>query len=81
MPIDGGASDGPARSMVVKYNVTNGAIDACWRPSASRATPGLLRHNPLERHLRNVLHGRIHTPQDDTILTATGRAAFAARST
>ena len=43
--------------------------------------PGLMRRHPLERHLRNVLHGPIHTPQDDTILAATGRAAFAARAT
>ena len=79
--IDGGASDGPAHSMVVKYNVTNGAIDAVLEAVRLTGNPGLLRHNPLERHLRNVLHGRIHTPQDDTILTATGRAAFAAAVT
>jgi alkylation response protein AidB-like acyl-CoA dehydrogenase len=78
--IDAGAPDGPAHSMVVKYNVTNGAIDAVLDAVRLTGNPGLLRHNPLERHLRNVLHGRIHTPQDDTILTATGRAAFAAQS-
>jgi alkylation response protein AidB-like acyl-CoA dehydrogenase len=78
--IDAGASDSPAHSMVVKYNVTNGAIDAVLEAVRLTGNPGLLRHNPLERHLRNVLHGRIHTPQDDTILTATGRAAFAALS-
>ncbi len=40
--------------------------------------PGLSRHNPLERHLRDVLCSRIHTPQNDAILTTAGKAAFAA---
>ena len=35
---------------------------------------GLSRRNPLERHLRDVLCGRIHTPQDDVVLTSAGRA-------
>jgi alkylation response protein AidB-like acyl-CoA dehydrogenase len=76
--VDGGAPDAAARSMVAKYSVTNGAIDAVMEAVRLTGNPGLLRRNPLERHLRDVLHGRIHTPQDDTILAATGRAAFAA---
>jgi alkylation response protein AidB-like acyl-CoA dehydrogenase len=36
----------------------------------------LTRHNPLERHLRDVLCGRIHTPQDDAVLGAAGRAVL-----
>ena len=36
----------------------------------------LTRASPLERHLRNVLCGRIHTPQDDVIFTAAGKAAL-----
>jgi alkylation response protein AidB-like acyl-CoA dehydrogenase len=36
----------------------------------------LTRDHPLERHLRDVLCGRIHTPQDDAVLGATGRAAL-----
>jgi alkylation response protein AidB-like acyl-CoA dehydrogenase len=38
--------------------------------------PGLSRKNPLERHYRDVLCSRIHSPQDDTILVGGGRAAF-----
>jgi alkylation response protein AidB-like acyl-CoA dehydrogenase len=79
--VDAGAPDAAARSMVAKYTVTNGAIDVVLEAVRLTGNPGLLRHHPLERHLRNVLHGRIHTPQDDTILAATGRAAFAARAT
>ena len=37
---------------------------------------GLSRANPLERHLRDVLCGRVHTPQDDSAYTAAGRAAL-----
>jgi hypothetical protein len=32
----------------------------------------------LERHYRDVLCSRIHSPQDDTILTAAARNAFEA---
>jgi len=79
--VEAGAPDAAARSMVAKYTVTNGAIDGVLEAVRLTGNPGLLRRHPLERHLRNVLHGRIHTPQDDTILAATGRAAFAARAT
>ena len=36
----------------------------------------LARSNPLERHLRDVLCARIHTPQPDAALLAAGRAAL-----
>jgi alkylation response protein AidB-like acyl-CoA dehydrogenase len=38
---------------------------------------GLTRKYPLERHYRDVLCARVHTPQDDSVLTAAGQAAFA----
>ena len=31
----------------------------------------------LERHLRDVLCARVHTPQDDSIVAALGQAALA----
>ena len=37
---------------------------------------GLTRANPLERHLRDVLCARVHTPQDDAIAAALGAAAL-----
>jgi alkylation response protein AidB-like acyl-CoA dehydrogenase len=37
---------------------------------------GLSRSNPLERHLRDVLCARIHTPQPDAAHLAAGRAAL-----
>jgi len=53
---------------------TTAAIDAVQRGVALIGNAGLSRRNPLERHLRDVLCGRIHTPQDDVVLTAAGRA-------
>ena len=38
--------------------------------------PGLSRVNPLERHYRDVLCSRIHTPQDDVVFSGAGRAAL-----
>jgi alkylation response protein AidB-like acyl-CoA dehydrogenase len=38
--------------------------------------PGLSLHHPLQRHLRDVLCSRIHTPQDDSVLTGAGRTAL-----
>ena len=39
---------------------------------------GLTRKYPLERHYRDVLCSRVHTPQDDSVVTAAGQQAFAA---
>jgi alkylation response protein AidB-like acyl-CoA dehydrogenase len=37
---------------------------------------GLSRANPLERHLRDVLCARVHTPQPDAAYAAVGRIAL-----
>jgi len=55
----------------IKYHVTSNAIRA-----ELTGNPGLSRKNPLERHYRDVLCSRIHSPQNDTIFVAAGRAAF-----
>jgi alkylation response protein AidB-like acyl-CoA dehydrogenase len=62
----------------IKYTVTNNAIAAVEAAVSLSGNHGLSRHNPLERHYRNVLCSRIHTPQNDSILLGAGRAAFAA---
>jgi alkylation response protein AidB-like acyl-CoA dehydrogenase len=64
-------------SSIVKHTVTTNAIDSVSEAVALIGNPGLSRHNPLERHLRDVLCSRIHSPQDDTILVGAGRAALA----
>jgi alkylation response protein AidB-like acyl-CoA dehydrogenase len=62
----------------LKYTVTGNAIKVAERALALTGNPGLARANPLERHYRDALCGRVHSPQDDTILATAGQAAFAA---
>ena len=42
------------------------AIEAVEQAVALVGNAGLTRHHPLQRHLRDVLCSRIHTPQEDT---------------
>lgn len=60
----------------IKFIVTSNAIQAVQHIIELTGNPGLSRHNPLERHLRNVLCSRIHTPQNDAILIQAGQGAF-----
>jgi len=61
---------------LIKHLVTENAINAVGRAVAAIGNPGLSQTNPLERHYRDVLCGRIHTPQADSALLAAGRAAL-----
>lgn len=60
----------------IKYLVSKHAIDAVELALEASSNPGLSRNNALERHYRDVLCARIHTPQNDTVLGNLGRAAF-----
>jgi alkylation response protein AidB-like acyl-CoA dehydrogenase len=60
----------------IKYIVTGNAIRAVEIGLELTGNPGLSRKNPLERHYRDVLCSRIHSPQNDTILVGAGRAAL-----
>ncbi|MBB6125257.1 acyl-CoA dehydrogenase family protein [Sphingobium subterraneum] len=61
---------------IVKYTATSNAIRAVQIGLELTGNPGLTRKNPLERHYRDVMCSRIHSPQDDTILVGAGRAGF-----
>ncbi|AXI02577.1 acyl-CoA dehydrogenase family protein [Aquirhabdus parva] len=63
----------------IKYIVTSNAIKAVEEAIAATGNPGLSRHHALERHYRDVLCSRIHTPQNDAILLAAGRAALSGK--
>ncbi|WP_395495245.1 acyl-CoA dehydrogenase family protein [Acetobacter sp. KSO5] len=58
---------------LIKHVVTDNAIRSVEKGVAAIGNPALSRSNPLERHLRDVLCARIHTPQADTALSAAGR--------
>ncbi|MGH2632155.1 MAG: acyl-CoA dehydrogenase family protein, partial [Tepidiformaceae bacterium] len=64
------------QTSLAKYVVTTNAIRAVDITLALVGNPGLSRSNPLERHHRNVLCGRIHVPQDDIVLLGAGKAAL-----
>jgi alkylation response protein AidB-like acyl-CoA dehydrogenase len=74
--IDRGTPLGVREGNLLKFTVTNNAIAAVEKALELTGNHGLDRRNPLERHYRDVLCGRIHTPQNDAILTEAGRAAF-----
>ncbi|MDX9663689.1 acyl-CoA dehydrogenase family protein [Pseudomonas sp. P5_152] len=63
----------------LKYLVTGNAIRAVELAIEAAGNPGLARRNALQRHYRDVLCSRIHTPQNDTILIGAGKAAFTHR--
>ncbi|MDH6593372.1 alkylation response protein AidB-like acyl-CoA dehydrogenase [Variovorax sp. TBS-050B] len=74
--VDEGHAPAAADSGLAKYTVTNNAIRAVEIALQLSGNHGLARQNPLERHHRDVLCGRIHTPQNDAVLIAAGRRAL-----
>jgi alkylation response protein AidB-like acyl-CoA dehydrogenase len=63
---------------MAKLNATRAAIGAVEQAVALVGNNGLTRKHPLERHYRDVLCARVHTPQDDSIVATAGRSALAA---
>ena len=74
--VDDGDEAALARAPAVKLVATRAAIGAVEQALALTGNNGLSRKNPLERHYRDVLCSRVHTPQDDSITLAAGRAAL-----
>ncbi len=62
---------------MAKLAGTRAAIGAVEQAVALVGNNGLTRRYPLERHYRDVLCSRVHTPQDDSVVTAAGQSAFA----
>lgn len=65
-----------SESNIVKLTVTNNAIAVVEDALSLAGNHGLTRANPLERHYRDVLCGRVHTPQDDATRLHAGRLAL-----
>jgi alkylation response protein AidB-like acyl-CoA dehydrogenase len=74
--VDDGDEAAVTRAPAVKLIATRAAIGAVEQALALTGNNGLSRKNPLERHYRDVLCARVHTPQDDSITLAAGRAAL-----
>jgi alkylation response protein AidB-like acyl-CoA dehydrogenase len=71
--VDDGDPDAVARAGVAKVLATRALISAVEQTLAATGNPGLTRQNPLQRHYRDVLCSRVHTPQDDAVIMASGR--------
>jgi len=74
--VDDGDEAAVVRAPAVKLIATRAAIGSVEQAMALTGNNGLSRKNPLERHYRDVLCSRVHTPQDDSIALAAGRAAL-----
>lgn len=74
--VDAGRAPHAADSGLLKHAVTGNAIRVVEIALQLSGNHGLTRHNPLERHYRDVLCSRIHTPQNDAILVAAGKRAL-----
>ncbi len=66
------------RAAIAKLTGTRAAIKVVERAVALVGNNGLTRKYPLDRHYRDVLCARVHTPQDDSVVAAAGRSALAA---
>ena len=73
---DDGVLLSASESNIVKLTVTNNAVAVIEAALSLTSNHGLTRANPLERHYRDVLCGRVHTPQDDATRTIAGRLAL-----
>ena len=73
---DDGVLLSASESSIVKLTVTNNAVAMVEDALSLTSNHGLTRANPLERHYRDVLCGRVHTPQDDATRVNAGRLAL-----
>lgn len=73
---DDGVLLSASESNIIKLTATNNAIAVVEDALSLTSNHGLTRANPLERHYRDVLCGRVHTPQDDATRVAAGRLAL-----
>jgi alkylation response protein AidB-like acyl-CoA dehydrogenase len=74
--VDEGDQSAVSHATAVKLTATRAAISSVEQAVALTGNNGLTRKNPLERHYRDVLCARVHTPQDDSITVTAGRAAL-----
>ena len=74
--VDAGLLPSGVDSSLIKSLTTNHAVQAVEIAQLLTSNHGLARKNPLERHWRDVLCGRIHTPQDDSTWIAAGRRSL-----
>ncbi|WP_405806701.1 acyl-CoA dehydrogenase family protein [Streptomyces sp. NBC_01187] len=70
------AEEAAAHAGTAKVLGTRAAVSAVEQALTLTGNHGLTRANPLQRHYRDVLCSRVHTPQDDAALADAGRRAL-----
>ncbi len=73
---DAGHPPSAVESGLIKTIAAENVVAAVQDAMQLAGNHGLSRANPLERHLRDALCSRVHTPQPDAAFTAAGRAAL-----
>lgn len=73
---DAGKIPSAVEANLVKHLANGNAIRAVEIGLELTGNPGISRRNPLERHYRDVLCSRIHSPQADTVLIGAGKAGL-----
>lgn len=76
LDLDAGRPPPPSETGMMKSVITNNAIAAVEAALKLTGNHGVNRRNALERHHRDVVCARIHTPQDDSVRLAAGRLAL-----
>jgi alkylation response protein AidB-like acyl-CoA dehydrogenase len=74
--VDEGIPFSQSEAGMLKVATTENAIAAVEKALKLTGNHGISRNNPLERHHRDVLCGRIHSPQEDTVRVSAGRLAL-----
>jgi alkylation response protein AidB-like acyl-CoA dehydrogenase len=74
--IDEGRAVTQSEAGLIKVVTTENAITIVEKALKLTGNHGISRNNPLERHHRDVLCGRIHSPQEDTVRASAGRLAL-----
>ncbi|WP_159997138.1 acyl-CoA dehydrogenase family protein [Roseomonas sp. 18066] len=75
---DAGTPPSSIESGALKVTLTRAAVEAVRIATTLAGNHGFSRHNPLERHWRDVQCGLVHVPQTDSACIAVGRARLAA---
>ncbi|MEQ3554310.1 acyl-CoA dehydrogenase family protein [Pseudonocardia nematodicida] len=63
----------PRHYSLLKVRIADSVVEAVQTAVAALGNPALTRHQPFERHLRDVLCVRVHPPQADAALLGAGR--------
>jgi alkylation response protein AidB-like acyl-CoA dehydrogenase len=74
--VDAGQPPPGREANLLKVTLAEHAVAIVEQCAALAGNHALARRNPLERHWRDVLCARIHTPQADAARLAAGRAAL-----